>query len=226
MEEIIIQKVISESLKTFNNEQIKKAIEESKKFKILIENNKNKIKIINDIKNIIDDNEILNNNKIILIKLILEDFYKKIQGKLIQNILDDDSLSNIEKQEKINKILNLGSCKNKTEISIITKIQEILDNNFQSENEIIRKIKHELQIELTKSITLKQKINEEIQQIQIILDDYSINSNIKQKQTINAKLQYIYGMMVVQKGECIQYPKIYAINLICVNKPNISTIPL
>lgn len=48
------------------------------------------------------------------------------------------------------------------------------------------------------------------------------DSSIKQKQNIQDKLQDIYGMMVVQKGECIKYPQIYAINLICANKPNIS----
>ena len=48
------------------------------------------------------------------------------------------------------------------------------------------------------------------------------HTDIKYKNTINTRLQDIYGMMVVQKGECIKYPQIYAINLICANKPNIS----
>lgn len=54
--------------------------------------------------------------------------------------------------------------------------------------------------------------------------DIVIIANYKLKQTtsMNDKLQYIYGMIVVQKGECIKYPKIYAINLICANKRNIS----
>jgi hypothetical protein len=59
-----------------------------------------------------------------------------------------------------------------------------------------------------------------------VTNDYDIviiaHSSIKQKQNIQDKLQDIYGMMVVQKGECIKYPQIYAINLICANKPNIS----
>ena len=48
------------------------------------------------------------------------------------------------------------------------------------------------------------------------------NRSIANKRNITDKLTDIYGMMVVQKGECIQFPEIYAINLICANREGIS----
>ena len=48
------------------------------------------------------------------------------------------------------------------------------------------------------------------------------NKNIENKSTIRGKLDDIYGMMVIQKGECVKYPELYAINLICANRNNIS----
>lgn len=48
------------------------------------------------------------------------------------------------------------------------------------------------------------------------------NKNIETKSTIRGKMDDIYGMMVIQKGECVKYPELYAINLICVNRNNIS----
>ena len=48
------------------------------------------------------------------------------------------------------------------------------------------------------------------------------NRDIKKDKSITDKLNDVYGMIVVQKGECIQYGTSYAINLLCTNKINIS----
>jgi hypothetical protein len=103
--------------------------------------------------------------------------------------------------------------------------------------EIINKINKnilEIIMNLTDA-TCKGKINKDygiksvkkgINQEGIDPDTYDIvviaNRSIVNKKNITNKLQDIYGMMVVQKGECIKFPEIYAINLICANREGIS----
>jgi hypothetical protein len=48
------------------------------------------------------------------------------------------------------------------------------------------------------------------------------DTQIYMKETIQEKMDSIYGIIIVQKGECKIFPDIYAINLICANKSGMS----
>jgi len=56
--------------------------------------------------------------------------------------------------------------------------------------------------------------------------DYDIviiaNSEIKKVTTIEDKIRMIYGMLVVQKGECVLFPNAYTVHLICTNQSGMS----
>jgi hypothetical protein len=48
------------------------------------------------------------------------------------------------------------------------------------------------------------------------------NPDIYHKKTIDQRMQSVYGIVVVQKGECKAFPDAYAIHLICTNQPGVS----
>jgi hypothetical protein len=48
------------------------------------------------------------------------------------------------------------------------------------------------------------------------------DNQIYTRETIQEKMDSIYGIIIVQKGECKLFPDIYAINLICANKSGMS----
>ena len=103
-----------------------------------------------------------------------------------------------------------------------TRIREIKNKQIFNLNELIHKLalttcKGGIDYYYGKNAVKHGVYSSDIYDIAIIA-----NSDIKREKSITNKLQDIYGMIVVQKGECIQYSDSYAINLICANKKDIS----
>lgn len=118
----------------------------------------------------------------------------------------------------------------------INTIQSLRMNTLSRErriNELISEKEKNIQefIQILARHTCRSEIGERYG-IHAVREGFNLNENydiivianpeIKKKERFQDKINEIYGMMVVQKGECRKLPEIYAINLICANRKDIS----